>query len=117
MNIILNAAEAMEGAGRLTIQTRVSRDDQWVRIRISDTGPGIPEEIMNQIFDPFFTTKEQGKGTGLGLSVVYGILEEHKGRIKVESRSGKGASFLIELPLNQGQAAPSGPGAPVPWES
>ena len=105
MNIILNAAEAMEGAGRLTIETRASRDGRWARVRISDTGPGIPEQIMNQIFDPFFTTKEQGKGTGLGLSVVYGIIEEHKGRIKLENPPGGGASFLIELPLSRGQPA------------
>jgi len=106
MNIILNAAEAMEGAGRLTIETRASPDGERALIRISDTGPGIPAHVMKHIFDPFFTTKEQGKGTGLGLSVVYGILEEHKGRIKVESQPGQGASFLIELPLQRPMPSP-----------
>jgi two-component system, NtrC family, sensor kinase len=101
MNIILNAAEAMEGSGRLTVETRLSEDGEKARIRISDTGPGIPPDVMAHIFDPFFTTKEQGKGTGLGLSMVYGIIEEHKGKVKVQSRPGEGATFIVELPLNR----------------
>jgi len=101
MNIILNAAEAMEGSGRLTIETGLSGDGQRVQVRISDTGPGIPPEVMKHIFDPFFTTKEQGKGTGLGLSMVYGIIEEHQGKVRVESPPGEGATFCIELPLSK----------------
>jgi len=106
MNIILNAAEAMEGSGRLTIETRLAEDGERALIRISDTGPGIPPDVMTQIFDPFFTTKEQGKGTGLGLSMVYGIIEEHQGKVKVKSRPGEGASFLIELPLKKPAPSP-----------
>lgn len=101
MNIILNAAEAMEGSGRLTIQTLPSKDGEFALIRISDTGPGILPETKRQIFDPFFTTKEQGKGTGLGLSMVYGIVEEHKGKVHVKSNPGEGATFTIELPLKR----------------
>jgi len=101
MNIILNAAEAMEGSGRLTVQTQTSDDGEDVQIRISDTGPGIPAEIKHHIFDPFFTTKEEGKGTGLGLSMVYGIIEEHNGKIHVASEPGEGATFIIRLPLKR----------------
>jgi len=99
MNIILNAAEAMEGAGRLEIRTLRSRDGHDVIIQIADTGPGIPEEVLPHIFEPFFTTKEEGKGTGLGLSLAYGIIENHSGRIRVSSEMGKGTTFSIHLPL------------------
>jgi len=101
MNIILNAAEAMEGTGRLTVQTLTSDDGEEMKIRISDTGPGIPPDIKHHIFDPFFTTKEEGKGTGLGLSMVYGIIEEHNGRIHVSSEPGEGATFTLRLPLKR----------------
>ncbi len=99
MNIILNAAQAMEGKGRLTVETAYLPAKELVHIRISDTGPGIPEHILPHIFDPFFTTKEEGEGTGLGLSLVYGIVENHGGQIKAENRPGQGATFSIELPL------------------
>ncbi|HHP7233298.1 MAG TPA: nitrogen regulation protein NR(II) [Desulfobacterales bacterium] len=99
MNIILNAAEAMEGDGRLVFKTGMVANEAWVRIEISDSGPGIPADILPQIFDPFFTTKDEGKGTGLGLSLVYGIVENHGGRIKCESPGGRGTTFIIELPL------------------
>jgi signal transduction histidine kinase len=70
-----------------------------VRLRFSDSGPGIPEEIRNRIFEPFFTTKEVGKGTGLGLSISHGIIERHGGKISIESvAEGSGVSFVIELP-------------------
>ncbi len=70
-----------------------------VRLRFSDNGPGIPEEIRNRIFEPFFTTKEVGKGTGLGLSISPGIIERHGGKISIESvAGGLGVSFVIELP-------------------
>jgi two-component system NtrC family sensor kinase len=106
MNIILNAAEAMEGTGRLTVETQLTKDGEHARIRISDTGPGIPEDVMIHIFDPFFTTKEEGKGTGLGLSMVYGIIEEHAGKVHVKSRPGEGAVFTIRLPLKKTAPSP-----------
>lgn len=99
MNIILNAAQAMDGRGRLTVKTGAVPDEKRIRIEISDTGPGIPEELLSHIFEPFFTTKEEGKGTGLGLSLVYSIVENHGGIISVRSKRGQGAAFIIELPL------------------
>ena len=98
MNLLLNAVEAMDGKGELTIQTSVSSDDKSVFIKIADTGPGIPPDILASIFEPFFTTKERGKGTGLGLSLVYNIVNDHGGKISVESPPGQGATFNIELP-------------------
>jgi two-component system, NtrC family, sensor kinase len=99
MNIILNAAQAMEGSGRLTVRTSAVPASGKVHIEIEDTGPGIPPEVLPHIFDPFFTTKDEGKGTGLGLSLVYGIVENHGGQIKASSEPGKGATFVIELPV------------------
>lgn len=104
MNIILNAAQAMEGKGKLILKTFLSPDNNHVCIEITDTGPGIPEDIKSNIFEPFFTTKEEGKGTGLGLSIVYGIVENHNGTIHVTSEAGKGTSFHIELPLNDSES-------------
>lgn len=99
MNIILNAAQAMEGKGKLTIKSYPLPGRDMVCIEISDTGPGIPEGILNHIFEPFFTTKEEGKGTGLGLSLAYSIVENHNGNIKAKSKPGEGATFIIELPI------------------
>lgn len=101
MNIIINAAQAMDGQGCITIVTRESAAKDRVFIEISDTGPGISEEDINHIFEPFFTTKEEGKGTGLGLSVVYGIVENHAGTINARSVPGRGSTFTIELPTTQ----------------
>ncbi|MBU4317240.1 MAG: PAS domain S-box protein [Proteobacteria bacterium] len=101
MNIILNAAQAMKGAGKLIVKTMLEEEKDRVRIEISDTGPGIPDEILSQIFDPFFTTKDEGEGTGLGLSIVYGIVQNHGGKISVKTAPGKGATFVIELPLGE----------------
>ena len=99
MNIILNAAQAMDGKGELRIETaRVSGKEQ-ISIEISDTGPGIPEDIIPHIFDPFYTTKEEGQGTGLGLSLAYGIVENHGGRITAHNKSGGGAAFITVLPI------------------
>jgi len=98
MNLLINAQQAMEGRpGQVTMTTGLSRSGK-VEIRVSDTGPGIPEEIRHRLFDPFFTTKPAGKGTGLGLSVTYGIIKDHKGEIRVESEPGEGAIFIIALP-------------------
>jgi two-component system NtrC family sensor kinase len=101
MNLVINAAEAMEGAGKLTVKSSLARSRKCVCIEISDTGPGVPQEVIPRIFDPFFTTKGDRRGTGLGLSVAYGIVENHHGKIKVKNHSGGGAVFIIELPLTQ----------------
>jgi len=99
MNIILNAAQAMEGKGTLSLTTRLAPGGDKVVVEIADTGPGIPEDILKHIFEPFFTTKEEGKGTGLGLSMVYGIIEDHGGKITAKSKVGSGTTMIIELPL------------------
>ncbi len=99
MNIILNAAQAMEGQGKLTVKTSFSPKENQVRIEISDTGPGIPDDVMPHIFDPFFTTKEEGEGTGLGLSMAYGIVQNHGGTIRAESKPGEGTTFVVDLSL------------------
>lgn len=98
LNIINNAVQAIEGKGHIYIQTRTT-DHKTVQITIRDTGKGIPPAIQKRIFEPFFTTKEVGKGTGLGLSISYSIIEQHSGKIEVESMEGEGATFLVELPL------------------
>jgi two-component system NtrC family sensor kinase len=99
MNLILNAAQAMDGKGTLTTVTRITPDGNSVEIEIRDTGPGIPEDKLDKIFEPFYTTKEIGRGTGLGLSIAYGIVERHHGRIWVESQVGKGTSFFVRIPI------------------
>jgi signal transduction histidine kinase len=101
VNLILNAIQACGGDGDLYITLR--GDATHVRCSVRDTGPGIPRDIRDKIFDPFFTTKPVGQGTGLGLSISYGIVEQHGGRIEVESGegngSGKGATFTVILPI------------------
>jgi two-component system, NtrC family, sensor kinase len=99
MNVLLNAADAMEGSGALKLRTSSSED--WVNVEINDTGRGMPEEIVDRIFDPFFTTKDstEGMGMGLGLAVSYGIVKNHSGEIRVESKEGKGTTFSIRLPV------------------
>jgi len=99
MNIIINAAQAMDGNGAITITTREAATKDRVIVTIADTGPGIPAENLEHIFEPFYTTKEEGKGTGLGLSVVYGIIENHDGSITARSVPGRGSTFTIELPV------------------
>jgi signal transduction histidine kinase len=96
LNIMLNAAQAMEGKGSLTITT--AHDAGVISVKIRDTGPGIPPENVGKLFNPFFTTKE--KGTGLGLAISYGIVERHSGQIDVETEMGKGSTFIIALPVN-----------------
>jgi two-component system NtrC family sensor kinase len=99
MNLVLNAAQAMDGSGTLTAITRLIRDATFVEIEIRDTGPGIAPEKIDKIFEPFYTTKEIGRGTGLGLSIAYGIIERHHGSIHVESEVGRGTSFFVRLPV------------------
>jgi two-component system, NtrC family, sensor kinase len=98
LNLLLNSVEAMPNGGTISVSVDLHPDTEHVRIRIQDTGPGIPKEIQGNIFEPFFSTKENGKGVGLGLSVVYGIIGEHGGTIELESREGEGAAFTLTLP-------------------
>jgi signal transduction histidine kinase len=99
LNLLLNSAEAIPETGTITISTSASKDR--IEVTINDTGCGIKDEDMDKIFDPFYTTKPVGKGTGLGLSVSYGIIQQHSGDIKCESKEGIGTTFTILLPLNQ----------------
>jgi signal transduction histidine kinase len=98
MNLLINAAQAIEEFGTITIRTGYQDADQlWVEI--ADTGKGMNGETQSRIFDPFFTTKPVGKGTGLGLSLSYKIIKDHQGRIEVNSTPGHGAKFRIYLPI------------------
>ena len=103
LNIIINAVQAMSGGGTLTIQTelRTDRGKSWVRVLITDSGKGIAPEELDRIFVPFHTTKTQG--TGLGLPICRQLMEQHQGTIGVESRMGEGTTFIIELPVVEGQ--------------
>jgi signal transduction histidine kinase len=108
LNLVINAEQAMlsaNGHGVLVVRSWHDVEHESVVLEINDDGPGIPEDVQPKIFDPFFTTKEVGKGTGLGLTVAYAIVQEHGGRIRLESRPGAGASFYVELPVS-GKAAP-----------
>jgi two-component system, NtrC family, sensor kinase len=98
LNLITNAAQALAPAnGEITLATRAQAEG--VVVEVADNGKGIPPDVLPRIFDPFFTTKEAGKGTGLGLSISYKIVEQHGGRIKVDSQVGKGTRFTVWLPL------------------
>ncbi len=99
INLIMNAADAIEGAGTISLYTYRDKTMKKVFLEIKDTGRGIPLKNLSRIFDPFFTTKEVGKSTGLGLSIVYGIIEEHGGKISVKKTSSKGTTFIMEFPL------------------
>jgi len=125
-NLVVNARDAMRNGGKIFIETvNVQLDTDgasnlpglqpgmYVKLVVTDTGPGIPEEVQEHIFEPFFTTKEVGKGTGLGLSVCYGIISQNKGHIGVSSDVGRGTSFEIHLPLAENAVAP----APLPSTS
>jgi signal transduction histidine kinase len=99
MNMVVNAAHAMDGKTRGTITISTGADATHAWIEIADTGSGIPKENLSRIFDPFFTTKPVGMGTGLGLSLAYGIVQKHQGRIEVQSEVGQGTTFRIVLPI------------------
>jgi len=105
LNLINNAAQAIEtGSGVITLATR-RQDGDFVAVEVQDNGKGIPAEVLPRIFDPFFTTKDVGKGTGLGLSIVYKIVEQHGGRITVDSAPGVGTKFTVVLPLTPPETA------------
>ncbi|MBK8016785.1 MAG: hypothetical protein IPK20_08680 [Betaproteobacteria bacterium] len=104
LNLVTNAAQATkEGSGTIIITTR-RVGDREVAIDVEDDGHGIPPEVLPKIFDPFFTTKDVGKGTGLGLSIAYKIVEEHGGKITVESKTGQGTRFTVTLPIQSAMA-------------
>jgi two-component system cell cycle sensor histidine kinase/response regulator CckA len=111
LNLVINAEQAMlsaHGRGVLVVRTWHDPEQETVILEINDDGPGIPDEVQPKIFDPFFTTKEVGKGTGLGLTVAYAIVQEHGGRIRLESKPDAGASFYVELPVS-GASLPATP--------
>jgi two-component system NtrC family sensor kinase len=103
LNMFINASDAMNERGTITVATRKTsvNGKPFVEIEFTDTGTGIPEEILEKLFEPFFTTKPVGKGTGLGLSVSHGIIKHFGGQINVKSTIGKGTSFFVKLPLLQ----------------
>jgi two-component system NtrC family sensor kinase len=99
-NLVTNAIQALENhPDQRVIEVTTAMRDARIRIAVTDNGPGIPFQLLDRIFDPFFTTKGPGKGTGLGLSICYSIMEEHRGKIWVESQLGKGSRFILELPV------------------
>ena len=100
-NIILNAAEAMDGNGTLTLRTSLDGRGRYINIQFSDTGHGIKEEDRGRLFEPFFTTKEVGKGTGLGLAISYSIIQKHQGTIDVVSQVDEGTTFTVKLPVKR----------------
>jgi len=107
LNLSLNACEAMPSGGKLTITSAFC--DGKVVVRLTDTGTGIPADLLDKIFEPFFTTKPVGKGTGLGLSVSYGLIQTHSGALEVESEEGCGSTFAITLPTANDVLAQSQP--------
>lgn len=96
VNLISNAAQAMDGTGRLTLAT--ADEKGWIHVTIADNGPGIPPSVLPKIFDPFFTTKAPGVGTGLGLSIVHKIVTKHNGTITVDSTERQGTTFRLRFP-------------------
>jgi len=127
LNLCVNARDAMPNGGTLTLHTSITAGadltemftgvtaENYACVRVRDTGVGMSRQVKSHIFEPFFTTKERGKGTGLGLSVVYGVINNHRGFVQVESEPGAGTSFIIYLPVKHVAAEPLGPdrtGAP-----
>ena len=126
-NLCINARDAIEGNGKIAIETGMAvfdeayclkhpefRSGEYLRLSVTDNGRGMGPEVLSNVFEPFYTTKETGKGTGLGLATVYGIVQQDKGFITVNSAPGKGAAFEVYLPKYQGLPAPASPEAPAP---
>ena len=120
VNLCLNARDAMPGGGQLHIETADflatpdfcvaqgwDQPGRYVAISVADNGTGIAQKVQRRIFEPFFTTKEVGKGSGLGLAVAFGIIQQHRGRITVESEPGKGSTFSVFLPATLEAPAPN----------
>lgn len=105
LNMIINARDAMQKGGTLTITTS-KIGDKWAEVKFTDTGCGIPDDKLEEVFKPLYTTKGEGRGTGLGLSISQEIIERHNGTIDVESAVGKGTTFIIKLPLSKGDQDP-----------
>lgn len=101
LNLFNNAMDAMPDGGRLSVLSSVCEEggQRMIRVAVSDTGEGVAHEHLDRLFDPFFTTKDVGKGTGLGLAISYGIVQEHGGRLTVESQPGEGATFTLLIPI------------------
>jgi len=117
LNLLINAEQAMleaHGRGTLVLRSWHEPERDAVVLEVNDDGPGVPEETQSKIFDPFFTTKSVGKGTGLGLTVAYAIAQEHGGRISVASVPGRGASFLLELPVSGAAVKAAEPASATP---
>ena len=106
MNILTNAAQAIDGEGDIWISLRHLKDSACVQVSVKDSGKGMTAEIAEKIFDPFFTTKTVGQGTGLGLSISYGIIKQHGGDIQVKSEPGKGTEFIVTIPIDTDSVGP-----------
>jgi two-component system, NtrC family, sensor kinase len=101
INLALNSIEATDPGGEIRFTSRLVREQEGVEITVSDTGRGMPENMLDRVFEPFFTTK--GSGTGLGLAITHGIIQQHGGSIEVESKPGEGTAFRIHLPIRKGE--------------
>jgi two-component system sensor histidine kinase AtoS len=99
LNLLLNAIQALPKGGNLALKGQIAEDDQWIQLSIQDSGVGIPGEDIDKLFDPFFSTKEGG--IGLGLSIAHRIIDQHHGKIEVESVAGKGTLFTVWLPISR----------------
>ena len=99
INLLLNAAQAMDGKGEVHISAQVDESEGMAVLHVSDTGKGIEPQYLGRVFDPFFSLKPVGEGTGLGLSIAFGIVGKHKGTLEVQSQPGQGACFTVRLPL------------------
>ncbi|MGE5825071.1 MAG: PAS domain S-box protein, partial [Bacteroidota bacterium] len=123
LNLCINARDAMDGAGKITVGVRLAAqgatprcaschkpaDGRYVELAVADSGPGIAPAVLERMFEPFFSTKEVGRGSGMGLAMVHGIVHEHGGHVVVETAPGKGAIFRVLLPALDGEAAPAAP--------
>ncbi len=99
LNLIFNANESMPDGGDLAVTSWMDKESENACVEIRDTGYGIPQKLRDNLFDPFFTTKDVGQGTGLGLSIVHGVVKNHKGTIKIDSREGEGSAFTLTFPV------------------